>query len=71
MANKKVSNDVITENTAPKFPIERLRKECIALFGVSSATFDGATAGLEGEFTIEEIKTKIKDWLKKPIKGGK
>ncbi|MBR1532714.1 MAG: hypothetical protein IJ643_11715 [Eubacterium sp.] len=70
MARKVNPAGGVTENTAPKFPIEKLREECIALFGVSSATFDGATVGLSGEYTVEDIKTKINDWLKKPIKGG-
>ena len=69
---KKINNaGAVTENAAPKFSLEKLRDECIALFGVSSATFDGATVGLsDGDYTVEEIKTKIDKWLKEPIKGG-
>lgn len=55
-----------------KFPVERLAQGCRALFGVSSSTFAGATAGLSGEYTVAEMKDIINDWLKKPVgKGGK
>ena len=67
---KKNHSDVKNEDINT-FPLGRLREDCISLFGVSSATFDGATADLSGnEFTVDEVKQKIKDWLNKPIKGG-
>lgn len=46
-----------------KFPIERLAPCYRSIFGVSASTFAGATAGLQGEYTVEEIKTRIKNWL--------
>lgn len=57
-----------------KFLLSTLRNECKELFGISTATFDGVTSGLDsdGEYTIDEISNKINAWLKSPaIKGGK
>ena len=53
---------------ATKYDIKKLRQNCNALFGVSTTVFDGATYGLEGEFTVEEIKTKITKWKSKEVK---
>lgn len=65
MANAKANKE------ESKFSLEVLRANCLKLFKVSTSTFDGATKGLVGDFTIEEIKTKINGWLKQPIgKGG-
>ena len=51
------------------FPLEVLRTNCTKLFGVTSSTFEGATVGLsDGDYTIEDMKTKIKEWLKKEVK---
>lgn len=47
---------------APKFSIERLRQNCVELFGITSSTYDGAVHKLEGEFTVEEMKAHIKKW---------
>nr|DAH48769.1 MAG TPA: hypothetical protein [Bacteriophage sp.] len=47
----------------PKFALEALQKHCLELFGVSTATFAGATAGIEAkEYTKNEIKSIIKEW---------
>lgn len=71
MMAKTKANEV-TEKNETKFSLEVLRKNCVKLFKVSSATFDGVTCNMEGEYTIDEMKNKIKDWLNKPIgKGGK
>lgn len=59
-----------TSNEESKFSLEVLRANCVKLFKVSSSTFDGATKGLEGIFTVNEIKNKINSWLKQPIKKG-
>lgn len=48
-----------------KFPVAKLRANCRKLFGVSSSTFDGATYGMTGEYTVEEMRSHIKEW------GGK
>ena len=53
---------------APKFPIEKLSAKCRQLFGVSSCTFAGATHGLTGEYTVEEMKKHIEKWCKQEVK---
>lgn len=52
----------------PKFTIEKLRENCYAVFGISKSTFDGATYGLDGEYTVEEMKTAIEKWQNKEAK---
>lgn len=59
----------------PVFSLERLRRDCFKLFGVTSSTFDGATYGLKGEFAIKELHDKIQAWQNKQVftankKGG-
>lgn len=51
-----------------KFPIEKLAANCRRLFGVSSCTFAGATYGMTGEYTVEEMKKHIEKWLKQEVK---
>lgn len=53
---------------AAKFPIEKLSVNCRQLFGVSSCTFAGATHGLTGEYTVEEMKKHIEKWRKQEVK---
>ncbi len=53
---------------ATKFPLVKLAANCRALFGVSSCTFAGATHGLSGEFTVEEMKAHIKKWKNGAVK---
>lgn len=53
---------------ATKFPIDKLAVNCRQLFGVSSCTFAGATHGLTGEFTVEEMKKHIEKWRKQEVK---
>ena len=48
-----------------KFPVERLAKACRTLFHVSASTFAGATAGMTGEYTVEEMRKHIDEWLGK------
>ena len=60
MAEKNVS----AAQTAQKFPIERLAKACRTLFHVSASTFAGATAGMTGEYTVEEMRKHIDEWLR-------
>lgn len=55
------------EKAAAKFTIERLRPYAREVFGVSQSTFDGATYGVEGEFTVDEMKKRIEDWLKEAM----
>ena len=68
MANKEKTEVSEVIASEPKFPIEKLRSNCVALFGVTSSTFDGATHGLNGEFTVDEMKNVINKWQKTAIK---
>lgn len=63
MAEKNAS----AAQTAQKFPIERLAKACRTLFHVSASTFAGATAGMTGEYTVNEMQQHINDWLGKEM----
>ncbi|MCM1231953.1 MAG: hypothetical protein NC489_17680 [Ruminococcus flavefaciens] len=59
------------QNQAPKarvFPLEKLRANCQELFGVTDCTFVGATHGMTGEHTVEEIKAHIDKWRGTEVK---
>ena len=51
----------------PKFTLARLRSDCYAIFGVTTSTFDGATYGLTGEYTVDGMKAVIEKWQKKQV----
>lgn len=52
-----------------KIPLEKLRRSCVKLFGISPSTFDGAAVGLtESKYTVEEMRAIINNWLKKEVK---
>jgi len=51
-----------------KFTIPALQKYAFELFGVPTSTFVGATADLDGEYTVNEVKKIIEDWKKKEAK---
>ena len=51
-----------------KITIEKHRRSCVKLYGISPSTFDGATVGLSGSFTVEEMRARIKEWLGKEVK---
>lgn len=53
-----------------KIPIEKLRRSCVKLFGVTPSTFDGATVGLTGKYTVEEMQAHIDKWLNTPVSLG-
>lgn len=53
---------------AAKFTVERLAANCRQLFGVSSCAYAGATYGMTGEYTVEEMKEHIEKWKKKEVK---
>lgn len=57
-----------TKQAAPKFTVEKLRENCLTLFGVTTSTFDGATNGLDGAYTVDEMKDKIAKWQNKEVK---
>lgn len=49
-----------------EFPYDVLKENARKLFGVSPSTFEGITAGMEGEkHTVSEMKAKIDNWLNK------
>lgn len=68
MANKEAEAGV-TKATPQKFPLEKLAAGCKTLFGVSSSTFAGATAGMTGDYSVAEMKEHINKWLKKEVKA--
>lgn len=51
-----------------KIPLEKLRRSCVNLFGITPSTFDGATVGLTGKYSVEEMQKIISTWLKKEVK---
>ena len=58
----------ILEKDAPterKFSVGTLGEHCLELFGCSSATFAGATFGMEGEYTVSEMRERIEAWSRK------
>lgn len=76
MANKtKATAPAAAETKAApverKVPIEKLRRSCLKLFGVTPSTFDGATVGLTGKFTVEEMQAHIDKWLNTPVSLGR
>lgn len=50
-----------------KFAVDKLRENCRQLFGVSTSTFDGATYGMTGKYTVEELKAHIEAWKKRGV----
>lgn len=51
-----------------KFPLEKLRANCKKLFGVTDCTFAGATHGMAGSYTINEIKAQLEKWCGTEVK---
>jgi hypothetical protein len=61
------------ENTAgtraaQKFTVEKLQANCRELFGISTSTFAGATYGMTGMYTVEEMRAHLEAWKKKGVK---
>jgi len=48
----------------PTFTVAQLRPSARNLFGISQSTYDGATDGLTGEFTVAAMREHIEKWLK-------
>ena len=48
----------------PVFTIEQLRRDALTLFGVSTSTYDGATHGMSGSYTVKAMAEHIDKWLK-------
>jgi len=51
----------------PVFSLERLRLDCLKVFGVTVSTFDGAMFERQGKFTIDEAREIIQNWQNTPI----
>lgn len=51
-----------------KYSIPLLQRHAFELFNVPTSTFVGATEGLDGEYTVEEVRQIINDWKKKEAK---
>jgi hypothetical protein len=51
-----------TASSKPTFTLDRLRKDCHKLFGITESTYDGATFGLSGEYTVEALRNVIEKW---------
>ncbi len=51
-----------------KFPLEKLRANCKKLFGVTDCTFAGATHGMTGDYTVNEIKAQLEKWRGMEVK---
>lgn len=67
----KTATEPTVETTAAgeqKYPLDQLRKHTLKLFGVTSCAFDGATYGMAGEYSVEEIKKAIERWSAKEAK---
>lgn len=54
--------------TAKKYTVGKLQANCRQLFGVSTSTFAGATYGMTGQYTVEEMRAHIEAWKKKGVK---
>lgn len=68
MAEKKTV-PAAAEKKERKIPLEKLRRSCVKLFGISPSTFDGAAVGLtESKYTVKEMRAIIDKWLKKEVK---
>lgn len=65
MGDKKKAETPIEKPLEKEFPLSVLRKNSIKLFGVTTATFDGAMSEVEGPLTIAEARNTIDAWSKK------
>lgn len=72
MANKNKATPAPEAEEGRKIPIEKLRRSCVNLFGVTPSTFDGATVDIpEGsKYTIKEMQAHIDKWLNTPVSLG-
>lgn len=55
------------EAPGQKYSIEQLGKNCRELFGVTRTVFIGATFGLQGQYTVDEMAKIIENWSGKEI----
>lgn len=70
-----VSTSAKSSTTAPIFTLERLRRDCYKLFGITPSTFDAATYGLTGSYTVDGLKKEIQEFQNRQVmpinKGGR
>lgn len=59
---------VMKTGTALKYTVGKLQENCRQLFRVSTSTFAGATYGMTGKYTIEEMRAHIEAWKKREVK---
>lgn len=64
MAETKKTEPVkATTQEKKKFLREKLRENCVDLFGVTTSTFDGAMYGHnEKEYTVDDVKRIIENY---------
>lgn len=70
-ARRKAATDdqaVMKTGTALKYTVGKLQENCRQLFGVSTSTFAGATYGMTGKYTVEEMRAHIEAWKKREVK---
>ncbi len=65
---EKVQTSAQKAESKKVFPLEKLQANCKELFGVTDCTFVGATYGMTGSHTIEEIKARIDKWRGMEVK---
>lgn len=66
--NKEAAATPTQGKTAKKYTVEKLQENCRQLFGVSTSTFAGATYGMTGTYTVEEMRVHLETWKKKGVK---
>ena len=73
MAKNKAAPPAPEAEAGRKIPIEKLRRGCVNLFGVTPSTFDGATVGIPAgsKFAVEEMQAHIDKWLNTPVSLGR
>jgi hypothetical protein len=61
-----------TQQTAPSYSVQEFKQNSMELFGVHPEVIDGALHGgdVTQEYTVDEMKAKIKEFLEKPLKDG-
>ena len=65
-----VEKQAVQQAEKQEYTLEKLRDNCIELFGITTTTFAGATAALpeKGMYTVAEIKGAINKWFNKEAK---
>ena len=58
--------------SAPSYSVQEFKQNSMELFGVHPEVIDGALHGgdVTQEYTVDEMKAKVKAFLEKPLKDG-